>query len=86
MVPDGPAVGAGSNGGESWRRSPRNPRPVGPDRPGRSGVCFAVPIERDERLNKRQEPDYDCQFAPSTSSGVKVWNNLECFETVKAAG
>jgi 3'-5' exoribonuclease len=52
--------------------------------PGRSGVCFAVLVKREERLNKRQEPYYDCQFrAKHVVRPSKVWNNLECFETVK---
>ena len=52
--------------------------------PGRSGVCFAVLVKREERLNKRQEPYYDCQFrARHVVRPSKVWNNLECFESVK---
>jgi len=51
---------------------------------GRSGVCFAVLIRCEQRLNKRQEPYYDCQFrAKHVTRTAKVWNNLDCFELVK---
>jgi 3'-5' exoribonuclease len=51
---------------------------------GRSGVCFAVLVKREEKLNKRQEPFYDCHFrAKHVIKIAKVWNNLDCFEMVK---
>jgi len=51
---------------------------------GKSGVCFAVLVRRDERLNKRQEPYYDCHFrAKHTTRLAKVWVNLDSFNEVK---
>lgn len=51
---------------------------------GRSGVCFAVLVRRDELINKRQEPYLVCHFRAGHILRVaKVWANYECLNEVR---
>ena len=46
---------------------------------GRSGVCFALLVKREELINKRQEPYLVCHFCAGRVTRIaKVWANYEC--------
>ncbi len=52
---------------------------------GRTAVCFAVLVKREERRTKYDKPFYDCYFrAKQVTRSTKVWYDAALYEAVKA--